>query len=83
MVWDASAAGRGVVWVKAVAAGSPPEDLLDNAKLQDRGLLPPVRRHCLMAIQVGPPGASGWGMLGRWLCKYVCNLFELILVLGN
>lgn len=55
--WDGAAAERGVVWVTATAAGSPP-DVLDGLALLEECLLPPLRRHTLLAIQVGSSGGA-------------------------
>lgn len=49
--WDAARAGRGAVFVTATARGAPP-DVLDGVALQDRRLLPPLKRHSLFAAQV-------------------------------
>ncbi|GBF96615.1 hypothetical protein Rsub_09361 [Raphidocelis subcapitata] len=51
--WDAAARGRGAVWVAAEAAGAPP-DILDSLAMQGARLVPPLRRHALLAVTSFP-----------------------------
>ncbi|GBF95827.1 hypothetical protein Rsub_08263 [Raphidocelis subcapitata] len=50
--WDPARRARGAVWVRAAAAGAPPANLHDGLALQSARLLPPLRRHALLAVQV-------------------------------
>jgi len=55
--WDSRNPSSGVVWVTAEAAGSPPE-LHEGWALAAAGLLPPLKRNALLALQVRPRAAG-------------------------